>query len=302
MHACKRAFASAVLSLSFAAIAPTAVAQNLIQNGGFQDSATSFAPWTLVNASNASDARVLEALLGFEEPNDRVFAAKATTAQGGDVGIEQGFEIDATLGGGVYWVGAAVNNPNYASRGITDFRTTIERQDGSNWVLVLDLARTVMTAEGLIEETLELGVGKYRIRFLARAEDVVNKDFYVDDCVVRKVLPPVPLFELYRTGDREFLLIDLPVRDPKTITALFASQFRLSQGLVIPGVEGVFELDFVRGAGLIHLGAGAGNWTYRIPRNELVLIGQTLFFQAFEVGPAFQFFRFGSRTALPQQR
>ncbi|MCB9880805.1 MAG: hypothetical protein H6832_16480 [Planctomycetes bacterium] len=298
-----RALRSCSACVFVAVLATTASAQNLVDNGNFESSTTSYAPWTLINATNASNARVAAADVGFPEAGqDHVFACGVIATTGGDVGIEQEFEITTALGAGRYWVGAIVTNPNYANRGSTNYRTLIERQDGSNWVSVIDLARTISTAEGPIEETLDLALAKYRIRFLARAEDVGTSDFFVDDCVVRKVASPVPLFEMYRTGDREFLLIDLPVRDAKTITVLFASQFRLSQGLTIPGVEGLFELDANRGVGLIQLGAGSGNWTYRIPRDPLVSIGQTIFFQAFEIGPAFSFFRFGSRTALAPQR
>ncbi|MCA8969779.1 MAG: hypothetical protein KDC95_08355 [Planctomycetes bacterium] len=286
-----------------ACLATLATAQNIVLNGNFEASTTSYAPWTLINATNSSNARVATAEVGFTEAGpDHVFASGVVSTTGGDVGIEQDFEITTILGAGRYWVGAIVTNPNYANRGSTNYRTIVERQDGSNWVSVIDLARTISTAEGPIEETLDLAVAKYRIRFLARARDVGTNDIYIDDCVVRKVASPVPLFEMYRTGDREFLLIDLPSRDPKTISVLFAAQFRRSQGLSIPGVEGLFELDAVRGVGLIQLGAGSGNWTYRIPRDPLVLIGQTIFFQAFEIGPALSYFRFGSRTALAPQR
>lgn len=276
---------------------------NTFKNGNFESSQSSFAPWTLTNASNTKNARIQRADVGFPETGgDHVFAAGANTGNGGDVGIEQEFEITSALGSGDWWLSAVVTNPNYATDGLTRYTITIDRLSGTTWQTVKSTLRTISTAHGPIQEVLRLELGKHRVRLVARATDVVGADFYIDDCVARPIAKPVPIFESYRNGRDEFLLVNMQSFDARTATILFVSLQRLSTPIRVPGFTGEFELDPFREGGIFQLGIGGSGWTRRFDRLDFAMLGRTLFFQAVEIGPAINLYRFGSRTAWFEQK
>ena len=295
---CTSTCLAAVLS-AVAVLNSAALAQNVIKNHNFEDSTTSLAPWKFYNAANLFNPRVLKAKVGFPEGGaDHVFAASALRPWGGDIGLEQSFKISQQQSGKDWWFGAVVTNPNYAWRGSTRYTITISRQIGSIWRDELRTTPTVTTFQSPIQATLKLPAGDYRVRFSVSASSVPKgRDFYIDDCVVRPVRLPVPLFNTYRSGSMEYFNMRLPGGDPRVVSVLYLSLQRLSKPIKIPGFGGYLELDPFRDGGLFQVAAGSGSWSRVFDRRRLALVGRTLYFQVVEANPLLKVLRFGSRTA-----
>jgi hypothetical protein len=265
--------AAALLAMSGLATSQTSV--NLIQNGDFEVSKTSIAPWTIISPSEVTNPRIVsDDMVGFGR--DNAFAGRFT----GYACIEQTFRVS----------GEQTRFPIMVSLAIRDGHSEA-------WPAAIQVDnitanhRLYCNHAPLVVVFPPLSDGAHTLRVYPTRE----RDAQIDDIVVRPVRDPHIRLTSFCTGPNNTVW---EVRgDRRVVHAMYVSLQRLEPGVRIPGFEGLLELDPVRDGGLFFVAAAVSDLTVLIPRQHLVTLGRTLYAQAISVNPLLNVLQLGSRTA-----
>ena len=248
---------TSILALAF--VSGFANSQNLLKNGDFEASSTSYAPWKLTDSKASKNPGIDTAVkVGLDDNN----AFRVTTVSNVPAGITQDFVIKQQ---GIYQIGVHMRT-NWPTRVririMTGNRKTMEH-----------LLNPVAGPSLLISHGFHLTEETHRLEVVALGSHGKDVTTWMDDVFVHAA-PKVQL-QVIDLVPYSILIRSFNVPEP---VALFAAVHRAPKPFAVPGWNGLFALDPIRSPGVILLNARVG-LSEAINKQLLARVGRTIHLQ-----------------------